>query len=397
MRSPTRILAPVLLLYAFISGVLMLSLSSCATDHGSLNNDMGATYFSPDYFTARSRFREGAQKAGGRLTSMELDAKGPAGEDLTIDIAWFGAKQPREVLLHSSGLHGVEAFAGSAIQLQLLDQGLPVIPEDSALVLVHVINPYGMAWLRRFNENNVDLNRNFLGPNEDYSGAPEGYPEFDSFLNPPSPPSWDLFYPRAGWLIARYGMPTLKQVVAGGQYEYPKGLFFGGKALEEGPQKVQAFARAHLQPAERVVIVDVHTGLGPFGVDTLFVHAGDEGSPVYLEMKRAFGERVASLDPERGPGYRIKGAYDTMYSRVLQGDKVSFLTQEFGTDDAVDVLYALREENRWHHYGGGGIDHPTKRDLKETFAPNDDSWRTTVLQRGKTVFKQAVELAFRDR
>ena len=396
MRSPTRILVPVLLLYAFISGVLMLSLSSCATDHGSLNNDMGATYFSPDYSTARSRFREGAQKAGGRLTSMELDAKGPAGEDLTIDIAWFGAKQPREVLLHSSGLHGVEAFAGSAIQLQLLDQGLPVIPEDSALVLVHVINPYGMAWLRRFNENNVDLNRNFLGPNEDYSGAPEGYPEFDSFLNPPSPPSWDLFYPRAGWLIVRYGMPTLKQVVAGGQYEYPKGLFFGGKALEEGPQKVQAFVRAHLQPAERVVIVDVHTGLGPFGVDTLFVHAGDEGSPIYLEMKRAFGERVASLDPERGPGYRIKGAYDTMYWRVLR-DKAFFLCQEFGTDDAVDVLYALREENRWHHYGGGGIDHPTKRDLKEAFAPDDDSWRTTVLQRGKTVFEQAVELAFRDR
>ena len=375
----------------------MLSLSSCASDYKSRDDGIAARYFSPDYATARSRFRQGSKAAGGRLTSMQLDAEGPAGEDLTIDIAWFGSEQPREVLLHSSGLHGVEAFAGSAIQLQLLDQGLPVIPEDCALVLVHVINPYGMAWLRRFNENNVDLNRNFLGPNEDYSGAPEGYPEFDSFLNPPSPPSWDLFYPRAGWLIARYGMPTLKQVLAGGQYEYPKGLFFGGKALEEGPQKVQAFARAHLQPAERVVIVDVHTGLGPFGVDTLFVHAGDEGSPVYLEMKRAFGERVASLDPERGPGYRIKGAYDTMYSRVLQGDKVSFLTQEFGTDDVVDVLYALREENRWHHYGGGGIDHPTKRDLKEAFAPDDDSWRTTVLQRGKTVFKRAVELAFRDR
>ena len=75
---------------------------------------MSATYFSPDYFTARSRFREGAKEAGGRLTALEIDAKGPAGEDLTIDIAWFGAKQPREVLLHSSGLHGVEAFAGSA-------------------------------------------------------------------------------------------------------------------------------------------------------------------------------------------------------------------------------------------------------------------------------------------
>ena len=86
-----------------------------------------------------------------------------------------------------------------------------------------------------------------------------------------------------------------------------------------------------------------------------------------------------------------------MYLRVLGEDKVSFLAQEFGTDSAVDVLYALREENRWHHYGGGTGDHPTKRDLKESFGPNDDSWRTTVLQRGKTVFEQAIQLAFRGR
>ncbi len=397
MRSPIRILASVLFLFAFIAGVLLFPLSSCTIDHGSLNNDMGTTYFSPDYFTARSRFREGSQRAGGRLTSMELDARGPAGEVLTIDIAWFGADKPKRVLVHSSGLHGVEAFAGSAVQLQLLDQGLPVIPEDSALVLVHVINPYGMAWLRRFNENSVDLNRNFLGPDEDYSGAPKGYPEFDSFLNPTSPPSWDFFYPRAVWLIARHGMSKLKQVIAGGQYEYPKGLFFGGSKLEEGPRRVQAFVRERLESAEHLVVIDVHTGLGPFAYDTLFVHAGDKGSSIYLNMKRAFGERVASLDPEHGPGYRIKGAYDTMYLRVLGEDKVSFLTQEFGTDSAVDVLYALREENRWHHYGGGTVDHPTKRDLKESFGPNDDSWRTTVLQRGKTVFEQAIQLAFRGR
>jgi hypothetical protein len=30
------------------------------------------------------------------------------------------------------------------------------MPADAAIVLVHILNPYGMAWLRRFNENNVD-------------------------------------------------------------------------------------------------------------------------------------------------------------------------------------------------------------------------------------------------
>src|ERR1044071_4619533 len=114
-------------------------------------------FFSPDYSTARGRFREAAARAGGRLEAIALDPKGPKGESLGIDIVWFGAVSPRRVVLHSSGLHGVEGFAGSAIQLQLLAD-LPILPEDAAIVVVHALNPYGMVWLRRFNENNVDLN-----------------------------------------------------------------------------------------------------------------------------------------------------------------------------------------------------------------------------------------------
>src|SRR5438093_8933584 len=114
-----------------------------------------------------------AATAGGRLETLSLDAKGPNDEGLGIDIAWFGAENPRRVILHSSGLHGVEGFAGSAIQLQLLDS-LPPLPKDAALILVHVLNPYGMAWLRRANENNVDLNRN-CSPYGTYGGARSAY------------------------------------------------------------------------------------------------------------------------------------------------------------------------------------------------------------------------------
>src|SRR5438477_12735844 len=137
-------------------------------------------FFSPDYFTARDRFREAAAGAGGRMETLPLDAKGPGGENLGIDIAWFGAENPRRVLLHSSGLHGVEGFAGSAIQLQLLND-VPTISEDTALIVVHVLNPYGMAWLRRSNENNVDLNRNFL-VDEPYAGAPDAIPCWSRFF-----------------------------------------------------------------------------------------------------------------------------------------------------------------------------------------------------------------------
>ena len=380
----------------FISALGLFLFASCGSREGERRDSMSTKYFSPNYVTARAQFRNAVEKVGGRLSALQLDAKSPNGEDLTIDIAWFGAEKPKRALVHSSGLHGVEAFAGSAIQLQWLDEGIPSMPEDSALVLVHVLNPFGMSWLRRFNENSVDLNRNFLGAGEKYEGAPEGYDLLDPFLNPPSPPGWDLYYARAGWLIARHGMSTLKQVIAGGQYEYPKGLFFGGSKLEEGPRKVQAFMQERLESTEHLVVVDVHTGLGPFAYDTLFVHARDEGSKIYQVMKRTFGERVASLDPDRGPGYRIKGAYDSMYPRVLSDEKVYFLCQEFGTYHAVRALSALRDENRWHHYGDRTIDHPTKEELKEKFSPDDQSWRQTVLRRGRKVIGQALRLAFGD-
>src|SRR5258705_12025645 len=102
-----------------------------------VNMDRIITYFSPDYATARDRFRQMATAAGGRLESLPIDAKGPKEELLTTDIAWFGARKPKRAILHSSGLHGVEGFAGSAIQLQLLNS-LPALPDDTALIIVHV-------------------------------------------------------------------------------------------------------------------------------------------------------------------------------------------------------------------------------------------------------------------
>src|SRR5262249_12016820 len=182
------------------------------------------------------------------------------------------------VLLHSSGLHGVEGFAGSAIQLQLL-QNVPTLSSGMTLVIAHVLNPYGMAWLRRVNENNVDLNRNFR-EDRAYRGAPPAYASLDGFLNPRTPPAADFYFVKAAWLVLRYGMAALKQSVVGGQYEFPKGLFFGGKQMEDGPTQYASFVAQRLGGAEKAIVIAVHTGLGKFGKDLL---VGD--SPEYARSR----------------------------------------------------------------------------------------------------------------
>jgi hypothetical protein len=342
-----------------------------------------AAFFSPDYATSKRRFLEAATRAGARLQALPLTAKGPNSEELSIDIAWLGSATPQRVLVHSSGLHGVEGFAGSAIQLELLEHR-PTPPPRTAIVFVHILNPYGMAWLRRVNENNVDLNRNFR-VDESYQGAPAAYARLNTFLNPSTAPAADLFFARAVYLVLRHGMTTLKQAVVGGQYDFPKGLFFGGKEMQEGPRKYQAFLTEHLALAESAIIVDVHTGIGKFGEDTLLVESEDYGP-----LRDRFGSRVTPLQAGQGSAYRIEGGLQSMIFTVFSKRRPLFIGQEFGTYSSMKVLHALREENRWHHFGAGTLDHRTKRSIQEAFCPSNDSWRESVLNRGRQLFEDAI-------
>ena len=144
-------------------------------------------YYSPDYFTAKNRFLAAcARLAVDRHYSLPIDAPSPNAEPLTIDVAVLGAATPHSALVLSSGIHGVEGGFGSAVQLAFLE-GLARNwrpPEGAALVLLHALNPFGFAWRRRFNEENVDLNRNFLLTDQEYAGAPPLSGAFRGILTP---------------------------------------------------------------------------------------------------------------------------------------------------------------------------------------------------------------------
>lgn len=354
--------------------------------------ESSASPFSPDYATARRRFLENSKALGARIDSIPIDATGPEGLPLSIDIAQFGSPNPSRVLLHCSGIHGVEGFAGSAIQLQLL-QTLPNIPEGAAIVFVHIINPFGMSWQRRVNESNVDLNRNFLPQGEDYSGVPEAYTALNPMLNPESEPRFDFFLLRTLGSIGKHGYNTLKQAIVGGQYGFPKGLFYGGREKEQGPQRYQDWLAKNLGSAKSVVAIDIHTGLGKSGQDTLLVEGGP-GDRLYDELQATFGDRVAPWDPEESVAYAIRGGHSDGVNQALPEATVHFVTQEFGTLAPLKVLHALREENRWHHHGQGTLSHPAKKGLLNAFRPNSEKWRTAVLKRGQELAEQAYTLAF---
>jgi hypothetical protein len=351
----------------------------------TLNLELEA-YFSPDYPSARERFRAAARAAGASLDALALDARGPRGETLSIDIARLGDPGARRVLLHTSGLHGVEAYAGSAIQLAAL-AAPPAPPPGCAVVLVHVLNPYGMAWLRRANENNVDLNRNFIAPGEPREGAAPLYARLDPLLNPASPPGADGFLLRLAAVAARHGLRAVKQAIAEGQYEFPRGLFYGGAALEPGPRLYLQWLQRHVPPSAYLLALDAHTGLGPWGRDTLLLEPGVAATPAQ-QLARALGR--ALVDPSAGgAAYRIRGGMGNALPGALPGARVDFVLQEIGTRRALSVLRALREENRCHHYGTNRIDHPARRALREALCPAAPAWRRRAVEHGLALLRAA--------
>ena len=350
-------------------------------------------FFSPDYLTARERFRDAARAAGAALDALVLEARGPRQELLTIDIARIGAPDSRSVLLHTSGLHGVEAYAGAAVQLAALADA-PAPPAGCALVLAHVLNPYGMAWLRRANENNVDLNRNFLRQDERWEGAPALYPRLDPLLNPPAPPGPDGFQLRLALFALRHGLRAPRQAIAEGQYEFPRGLFYGGKTLETGPRLYCDWLRRNLSHATYLFALDLHTGLGRRGQESLILEPGVNATPTAV-LARALGKRL--VDPAAGQAaYRIRGGMGAALPQTLPGVRIDFALQEIGTDPALTVLRALREENRCHHYAAADLRHPAKRALIEALCPVAAGWRRRAVERGLGLLRAAEQWSFRE-
>ncbi len=351
------------------------------------------TTFSPDYATARRRFQQSASRLGWNLESYAIGLCGPTGEELEFDVALSHGEVTDKVLVVSSGLHGVEGFFGSAVQLACLEHWLSAEAPSVKYVFLHGLNPYGFASRRRFDENNVDPNRNFLLPGEHFEGAPEGYRQLDGFLNPRrSPSSWEPFTLKALWLIARYGMPALRQSIAGGQYQFPQGLFFGG----DGPSRSQQILREHmprwLKGSRQVVHLDFHTGLGRFGTHKLLIDY-----PLNATQRNWFShwfseDSFEAIDSAE-MAYDARGGFGRWC--VSQGLAANYLfaCAEFGTYSGIQVLAGLRAENQAHHWGSPQ-DPSTiraKQRLTELFCPASPTWRSSCVTSGQRLIEQALK------
>ena len=355
--------------------------------------------YSSSYEAARARFRELAYAAGAVLEQHPVSIANTPQEALTVDVATIGSNKPEWAVVISSGLHGIEGFLGSAAQLAWLNrsQSLSGAKDgEGRFVLIHAINPYGFRELRRTNEDNVDLNRNFLDEPADFRGAPDGYRALDSLLNPASPPSpVDPFYLKALWHVWRAGLPALKESIAGGQYEYARGLFYGGSRLAQSANIILENFGRWTAGATDVLHIDFHTGLGKYGAYTLLVVDAPD-SPALDWYRKAFGENVVEAVAQAdGTAYKLRGTMAAALAARFAGSNYRCVGAEFGAYPVLRVLAAMRAENRAHFYSRPGetFYRRAKAELLECFCPSDAKWRETALHQALRVIDQGIASA----
>jgi hypothetical protein len=350
-------------------------------------------FFRPDYRSAREAFLAAAVGAGARLTSHVLpDHRGPAGESLAIDAAALGPAEPESLLLLISGTHGVEGLAGSGCQVGvLLDELHGALPAGGGALLIHALNPHGFAWLRRGNEHNIDLNRNGL----DFRGPLPQNPAYDALHAALLPSDWDgPGRQRADALLEAFitgqGMAAYQAALQRGQYTHPTGLFYGGSRPSWSLSTLEKILTDHLGPAcRRLAVIDLHTGLGPWGYGEL-IGSGSSGDD-WERLQRWYGPEVTR--PGRGPSSSsvVSGSVPEFLRRLAPSLELTYLALEFGTRPIDAVLAALRAD-AWLH---AVPDRPTphreaiRRQVKGAFLIDSPAWRAAIYGRCADVVLRA--------
>lgn len=369
-----------------------------------------STSFSDDYRQARERFTRAALATGALLEAIVHPAlRAPDGGALAIDLAWRGSFDASRVLLVTSGMHGFEGPAGSAAQSAWLENTAH-LPNDTAILLVHALNPWGFAWVSRLTENNVDLNRNFI----DWScPAPVNplYAHVRELIRVPDM-SLETLARLLGTqqrLAAQIGPAAAQVAVDFGQYDDAEGISFGGAAPEFGHRVLRDRVVPLLAHAKHIGAIDWHTGVGAFGEVAVLPIDGPGsanakrlaawwGEDLVERWKRSPLEEAIAQDPKLSAMPLLKtGQMKQAISRWLPEAEITGAVVEFGTEREgalPDLVYVTLYE-RWLRF----VDRSDRMadaharfraTARKCFVPDDDGWRSLVVREGPKLIDQAL-------
>ena len=363
-------------------------------------------YFQESYEDCRKNFLKSAAQTGKTHKNVRIGRfliPSNKAQDLSMDYMYIPALKSDRLMVLSSGIHGIEGFAGSAMQIMFLKEILPLLGrERPSFLLLHAVNPFGFKHNRKVTENNVDLNRNSDLSPELFNNKNEGYKEFNALLNPTEKVDLDrmgnrFFFLRAVYNIAVNGMVKLREAALRGQYEYRPGIYFGGQDFEPQIKQLQPFLRKILKDYSFISAVDFHTGYGERAKLHFFPNP-----PKNNNIRDAMKALYAGYEVDYGDSdnfYVVTGDFADFVGKIYPEKRFVPMTFEYGTMDSQTTSGAIKSihntilENQGTNYG-----YNTKMDRKqvqnafrEMYYPSSKVWRTLILKQTRAVMPVVIK------
>lgn len=369
----------------FLAHMLYTSLTRSALD-----------LFSVDYQQARATFLQQIQSLACffRHIPFEYPAKGPLNETLFSDCLWLGPLDADKILILISGTHGVEGFAGAAIEADFLQQIQAVsnnLPNGFGVLIIHALNPWGFAWLRRCDHEGIDLNRNFIDFSQSFPNN-RGYQELEPYLIP-----LHIDRQTADQALVSYelkqGRLAYESAMSAGQYTNADAPFYGGIAPSSGRRIIEQLMQEFNLASRRLAVIDLHSGLGPYGYGEIICdHPHNSGH--MRTAKKWYGHAVT--EPAAGTSSSVPkfGLLDYAWQAIMN-EGSCFVTLEFGTFSTHELFRVIRDDHILHtmHKSLEWNAHATqtiKRAIRHHFYPDCDDWKEMVLLRARQVINQAL-------
>ena len=353
--------------------------------------------FYDSYEEIRTRLQELTGELGVEISSYAVDEN----DGLYIDSFYLpSTKEKTNLVVLTTGVHGMEGYIGATMLDVFFQEIYPDLDTTNTGVLVVAnVNPYGMKYFRRYNENNVDLNRNFILDWDNFDlSSNEEYPKVDTFLGPTGKIGNGLwhevgFYLSLAKTAITEGADTVSDALLTGQYEYPQGVYYGGNGDEASTVYLKdVFSQCLDSAYENIVHIDIHSGYGPRYNMVIF-------NSVY--------ETMNEKESQEAFGYDYVIAYDSESFYATTGDTTDFFYRlaeqkqaqaelystcfEFGTigDEFFDTILSLKytiDENRNHWYPTDNklTEQIIHENYMELYYPTETAWREKTVADFKT-------------
>jgi hypothetical protein len=349
--------------------------------------------FSHSYAGARKRFFDAAQANGLEVESYKQRMPGRDKETLAMDVVLDGSADAQRLIVLSSGVHGVEGFCGSGVQVVALhDQELRARARERgvALLYIHAVNPYGFSYIRRVTYENVDLNRNFC----DFSKplpVNVGYRALHPVLLPRKWPPTLGNKAKVAWFMLRKGKRAAQAAVSAGQYEFADGLFFGGTEPTWSNQTLRSVVRKYAARAPHIAWIDLHTGLGTSGKGERILSARNDADGL-ADAQKLWGDDITSFFQDSSTSANVSGGMlEAIRQECPQAD-FNAISIEFGTRPLQFVLQAMRSEQWLQKHPRVSIAKAQriKRQMLDAFFVDTDEWKEQVVSQAREALLQSI-------